>query len=586
MINSIPKIESNDVNKFGQVTTKNLPSNYWLPAKDTVEVSKPQESEPVKEEDKKSKIKILTPDEARKTNDIRLIGLSIAGATVLAAATIFTFLRGGPKGVYKSFAKMRDYFERQLLKSKLENGGEMTFTNKVYVYLIKSIDTASKKFESINNFTTFKDLLFKKMMGFNKYFAKVHDKITQLFERIGRQSVKNSYSSTAGNLMEVRLLQKNIVSSLLKGKVYDLVDINGVKLSRAEWISKIDILSADLLKIYKDTFSEKPLGNRYLRFKRAADDLKKSFNSLRKFWSKDFFNTFMAESEIVKEKEAVQKLVRNSRRQISYSRADMYQDADDLIMKMTGVISFKDANRIRQLQIIKADIRSFASSGNQDIVLKHKILNNINAFTSDLKSAIQYNQIDKKVGDELLANITDLNNIVGNYRAGKVEDILQIYKAILPKDDYLKVKKLYRNVVKSLDKSIRLETEEFVCKLRDLVLGSAPTDVLTMLGAVGLLGYQVGKSENNDERLSITLKYGIPALLGQVGVTLYCNAKLFAGTKSLIIGTLSGLLLNRIGEFTDNKVKEFRKKKQVTQNPQVMAQSEINQSVKNPTKTV
>ncbi len=30
MINSIPKIESNSVNTFGQVTNKKLPSDYWL----------------------------------------------------------------------------------------------------------------------------------------------------------------------------------------------------------------------------------------------------------------------------------------------------------------------------------------------------------------------------------------------------------------------------------------------------------------------------------------------------------------------------------------------------------------------------
>ena len=158
---------------------------------------------------------------------------------------------------------------------------------------------------------------------------------------------------------------------------------------------------------------------------------------------------------------------------------------------------------------------------------------------------------------------------------------------MLPKEDYDKVSKTLKSGVKSLDRSIRLETEEFVSKLRDLTLGSAPTDILTMLGAVGLLSYQIGKSDTNDERLSITLKYGIPALLGQVGVTLYCNAKLFAGTKSLMMGTLSGLLLNRVGEFADNKVKQYKQKKLQQAGANVVAtQIKAKEEVKNPTKTV
>ena len=203
----------------------------------------------------------------------------------------------------------------------------------------------------------------------------------------------------------------------------------------------------------------------------------------------------------------------------------------------------------------------------------------------EYRSCFLYGELCGNEKDSIIS--ADLKSVVANYTPGKVEEILQIYKGILPADQYAKIEKSYKSSVKSLDKSIRLETEEFVSKLRDLTLGSAPTDILTMLGAVGLLGYQIGKSDTNDERLSITLKYGIPALLGQVGVTLYCNAKLFAGTKSLMMGTLSGLLLNRVGEFADNKVKQYKQKKLQQAGANIVAtQIKSNDDVKNPTKTV
>lgn len=597
MINSIPKIEQKDSIKFGQVTSQKLPSDFWLPIQDSVEINKPAEEEikqpqqevtqPIENVEVEQKITITTPDKARKTKNLTTIGLSIAGATVLTAATIFLVLKGGTKGLTKNFEKLRDYLERQLLKSKLENSGEMTFVNKVYVYMIKSLDTLARKAEAVNNFTSLKDVAFKKMMGVNSFFAKIHDSITDLFENIGKKSVKNSYNSTEGRIREVTLLRKTIENALIKGDTYDIVNINGVRKTKAQWIAQIDKLSQEMDELYMGTFTAHPQGVRYSRFKQAAEELKKSFASLKVFWSKDFFTQFMAESKIVKEKELIQKAVHQTRRQISYSPADMLQDSNDLIMRMTGAISFKDANRIRQLRMIKADIRAFASGGGQDPVLRSKIVDSIAEFTKDLKSAIQQNVVDEKVGAEILENVADLKSVVANYAPGKVEEILQIYKGILPADQYAKIEKSYKSSVKSLDKSIRLETEEFVSKLRDLTLGSAPTDILTMLGAVGLLGYQIGKSDTSDERLSITLKYGIPALLGQVGVTLYCNAKLFAGTKSLLMGTLSGLLLNRVGEFADNQVKKHKQQKLQMAGANVVAtQVKPNEDVKNPTKTV
>ena len=57
--------------------------------------------------------------------------------------------------------------------------------------------------------------------------------------------------------------------------------------------------------------------------------------------------------------------------------------------------------------------------------------------------------------------------------------------------------------VKNLDKSIKIETDDFISKVRDLALGSAPTDVLTILGGLGTLGYYLGKSKDSDERVSI-----------------------------------------------------------------------------------
>ena len=149
---------------------------------------------------------------------------------------------------------------------------------------------------------------------------------------------------------------------------------------------------------------------------------------------------------------------------------------------------------------------------------------------------------------------------VTQFKQGQVEDILDIYRKILNPAEYELVEKAYKNEIKALDKSIHIETEEFVSKIRDLTTGGAPTDILTILGSLATLGYYLGKSDNNEERVSISLKYGIPAIAG-IGVTLFCNAKLYAGTKSLLIGSISTVIVNKIGSWADNLLKKYRTSK-------------------------
>ena len=70
----------------------------------------------------------------------------------------------------------------------------------------------------------------------------------------------------------------------------------------------------------------------------------------------------------------------------------------------------------------------------------------------------------------------------------------------------------------------------------------------------------MGKSKDNDERVSISLKYGFPAIAG-LGVSLYGNAKLYAGTKAMALGIGSSILLGKMGSFMDKKLKEHQQAK-------------------------
>ena len=227
---------------------------------------------------------------------------------------------------------------------------------------------------------------------------------------------------------------------------------------------------------------------------------------------------------------------------------------------MTDLISFKDVDKIKHLRDIRINIKKYTKDPVANDKLKETILADMDAFVEKINESLKNKTIDNDSAQVLISEMKGLKDSFVGFKQGKIEDVLDIYKNLLSKDDYAALKKSYRSSLKSLDKSIKIENDDFVSKLRDLALGSAPTDVLTILGSIGVLGYNLGKSDNNEQRVSIALKYGIPALAG-VGVSLICNAKLFAGSKALIIGSLSSLVLNEIGVLCDNALKKHRETK-------------------------
>lgn len=564
MINTVSQNYKKD-NPFDLVSKRPQQSNsYWLAGdtypqvSDTVEITDGN----IKQEEKKvyiPKIQILTPEEARKTNNAKLIGLSIAGAIVTTAAGIFFVLKGGPKGVSKGFKRLQNYLEYKVQQSKLNNMSD-TPLNRFYVYMIGKLDKIKHGSEAINNYTSFKDSAFKKIMYLSKPTRYLHQATTRLFEKIGRQAVVNAYKESEKSFNLARDMAAGTSMKAFSRKAGEVVEINGVKKTRIQWLEHLLKMDDDLAKIYEKHFGEEIRGSRYLRIKKSAKELEEQFKDLKTFWSQDLVTSFMAEDAIAAEKTAIQKLVKSHRKDISYSLKDFYTDTDKMIIQMTHSISHNDIAKINMLRNIRQSIYKYIQSGTNDGKIRKEILSGVDDFRTEINKAIQDGAIEKGVGSKLIENVVELRGMVLNFKSGKVEEMLAIYKKLLPESDYKTVEKFYREGVKNLDKSIKIETDDFVSKVRDLSLGSAPTDVLTILGGLGTLGYYLGKSKDSDERVSISLKYGFPAIAG-LGVSLYGNAKLYAGTKAMALGIGSSILLGKMGSFMDKKLKEYQQSK-------------------------
>jgi len=498
---------------------------------------------------------ILLPDEARKTNNSMIIGLSIAGVTVLTFAGLFFFLKGSPKGVQKYFQNLRAQLVQKLQKSRLENAGKLTELSKVNIYLIKTLDIFLKRFEATNNFGTFKDLLFKNFMYRIPYGRKAHDYITALFGKIGSHSVRSRYNGTSALIERLAGLSR---AKLIGSGMDNPVIINGQKMTKAEALNAASQMCDELIASYTQNFGRTGFQNRYVKFDKVLEKLKLSFESLKVFWSKHIYSDFIADNALLEERTKIQNLVRANRKALSYSYRDMASEIDTKIMDITSKLKYKDADTIKQLRAIRTKIKKFVKNPQMRYDLKPEIIKDLEMLQKEITPAADAAPEIIKLHEEVIKDITGIKDGFSNFNQGKVQNILDIYRKVLQPEEYAAVEKTFNTAITSLDKSIKVETDDYISKLRDLALGSAPTDILSAVGSLGVLGYQLGKSKDKEQRQSIALKYGIPAVAG-IGTMLYFNAKLYAGTKSMLLSAAASFALNRIGEFSDNLLKKHRK---------------------------
>jgi hypothetical protein len=189
------------------------------------------------------------------------------------------------------------------------------------------------------------------------------------------------------------------------------------------------------------------------------------------------------------------------------------------------------------------------------------IIENKNLLLKEIDKLEKHNIGDnKKLIEDKETNIKLIRKLIDEDIEGDLQKMLDIYYHISPfeltESGALRATK---KAVSSFDRSVQIETEEFFDKVRDLALGSAPTDVLTLFLSCGMITYGLGKAKTKDEKTTVLLTSGIP-IVGGVAASLVTATKLVSGGKSLALGFISGILLNQIGKITDALRKNYNTK--------------------------
>lgn len=135
----------------------------------------------------------------------------------------------------------------------------------------------------------------------------------------------------------------------------------------------------------------------------------------------------------------------------------------------------------------------------------------------------------------------------------EAQDILD---AILDPDiNRLEVQPLLKRVDKHFNKAVDTQKNDLFDKMRDIAAGSAPSDVLGIMGSTAMLGLYTAQAKTKEERTSVAFNTGIPLGLGIIGSTL-ATMKMISGFKAIGIGAVITMISGVIGKSLDKAYKK------------------------------
>lgn len=496
-------------------------------------------------------------------------------ATVGTVVLLFTLSRGFQKNVNRFLDKIKEYLETRVARTSINDSKKQ---KSFYEFFIRRINSFMHKLESVNNITSLKDILFMKLMFETKPTKKIHEAITKYFEKVSEQTVLKSYEKTEKQFNKMNRIFDELDEYIMKNLAKDTVDceVREENEEGAIIIKKVQRKKEDLLTEAKglremsnmaiDAFLHKSaIKTRYDHINNATSSLYSTFwdASFKDFWSKnnkfkrkEMWQTFIAAEQIKLNKTEMADCSSTVKNAVSYSKVDQIINVNEYIKALDILVPPKDIEGIEIINKLKWFVKNpEIFDNNKDLFLKE-----LNKLKEHKFPQNPNNKINEQLEQYKLDNIEHIDKQINDNKSGMFQEMLEYYYKIAPYEleksgALLSLKK----AVKSFDKSVNLEGNEFFDKVRDLRLGSAPTDILTIILSFITLSLGLGHAKDKDKRISIMLKSGIP-VAGGIATAMYSAAKLVSGGKSIALGILSGIILNQLGIVADNMRKNVEEK--------------------------
>lgn len=499
-------------------------------------------------------------NEGRKT---KTLGYSIAATAILLSFCTIALLKGLPKGARIRFDKLFRHIDEKIERIT-EKNQQASRLQKTYIKTLKGAKSILSKARAIYNIGPLKDVGVKvqarKFPIINKFF----DTITSFYEKISVKKAKKSYSRTRDRIDDMFAYFARVNKDITPQKLNEQVKIGESTKTVKQWLEEIKQRHLHIITSYDTAFSATAQEQRLAKVKDSISDLDirvyKSLYSKDIFKHKDNYQTFISEEYAAPAKHKAEEEVNALKRVISNNIDDNCTEINSIISRLEYSLDLTDRTQrilIRELRNSLHDY-SFINGENEEaqrVIMTDKMSKTLDALNAHITQSDRYNDNITQKSSEYIRNLVD---IIKSRPKGDIQEILTIYKHILSKEDYLKLKAVSTKTTKAINNSVLTETDKLFDKLRDFQVGSAILDTFSFLIALGSVGWGLGKADNKDEKISAGLRYGVPAI-GGIATVLYCTTRLISGGAAILTGLLSGIAIGKVGDYIDEKRKELNK---------------------------
>lgn len=140
-----------------------------------------------------------------------------------------------------------------------------------------------------------------------------------------------------------------------------------------------------------------------------------------------------------------------------------------------------------------------------------------------------------------------------NGKKGGYDELLDIARKHLSPEEQNKLDVAYKEAAKKLRKANKSECIDYYDKKRDLVLGGAPTDILTGVAGLTAGGIAMACADTKEDRRARILGGNfalIPTIIG-VGTSIAMTAMLYSGATGLMVGFGVGAIISKLGSLAN-----------------------------------
>lgn len=509
-----------------------------------------------------------------KTFNVKKFALTSIGMTVLGIAT-FGLMGTSTTGLQRLIKRTTNKLNSEI--AKLSDSNKVaehahSFTLDAYKQTVKFLE----KLNGLANFTPAKDQaadrLFRQI-GIKKYA----DDITSWFRKVAKSTTVDKYSKAFHDTQEFRRYILNIAedindNSSLKLEIDDKVMNNKEIASEIKRLAdKVDIELQNLIRGFDNSVDgsesryQQMLNLMEKHVKTGWESELSGIKNKKGFWAK--FSTFtdlIPEKVIRTFKQDFIKPTMGAKSKITNSPRDV---GDNLLSILDDAIFLIKSDNKEARSSYTRLTKLISEFKDPEIQEGKKILTR-----PELKQALieEFSLLSKSIegSSDKVKNLVDsCSKVIGEDSLGCIQEISRLCKAIEQVDPkkYAKLENLREESQRSISSAVKSETDNLFDKLRDLELGAAPTDVIGLVTPVTLAGVAVGAADNKDEKISVGLKAGLPAVAA-VGTCIIATLRQFSGAKAIGFAAATGFVFNKIGSWINDKYLEFNNKQKTKPN--------------------